>query len=823
MRQKVSALNGQGMLSFQQGRIMDAFTCFRRSLALNAHDASTHNGLGITLCRLNQEKQAVKHFREAIRIDPRFEEAFLNLGAVLRKQGHVDESISCFRRLLKINPKNAHAYSYLGKSLSEKNNMKEAVQCFCEALKLNSKDLRSLSAMGMALRSEGKWQKAAECFQRIVEITPEDAVAHHNLAVLLKSQSNLAKAEQHFRKALALDPGNVSTQHELAATLGKTSEAAPPEYIQNLFDHYSTAFEEHLTKELEYAVPQLFRDTLKKYPVRHFENALDLGCGTGLCGQEIRPFVQRLTGVDLSSKMIKMAEQKKAYDLFHTGDISAFLAETTEKYDLCLAGDVFVYTGNLSLLFKAIRRCLINDAYFLFSTETTDEPEYTLKPSGRYGHHPSYIQKLAKDNGFVILSSDTVRLRKDNREWTEGNLYLLRTTTSKTDPVEHLSKSVKEGDMDSLRTFFSAEQVETFVNSTDSQGCSPLFWVVAEGQAAKTPQLIPFLLDHGAILRNGNLIQPQQISKTLTQHATAQAIKNILNVYLKGRCSSLGRELFLEIGAGDGYLKYLLSLIKHDPGIQTIEDRLVETEISAERVSQNARHGKFTIQGDVNQLRTLLGPSFTSCVISMNVMDTLSASSLQEQMETIHTLLKPNGIFLHIMSSCVHPTVFDDIRKSFPHHFLYPYYQNGYVGVQLLSQDHPCAYSLLKKHPIHHDLCQLFATNADEYLALAHSITQEIHQQKATSLVILLKDYFIKKIKRAFEQTQFKLVFNQEIHTSVWIHRNSHHDTIPGINKFQNNLGALVVDRIDSDTTNRDEVLEESMCLAVMGQKITIC
>ena len=800
---------------------MDALTCFRRSLSLDPNDASTHNGLGIILCRLNQERQAIKHFREAIRIDPKFEEAFLNLGAILRKQGLLDESIACFRRLLKINPKNPHAYSYLGKSLSEKNNMKEAVQCFCEALKLNSKDVRSLSAMGMALRSEGKWEKAAECFQRIVDITPDDASAHHNLAVLLKSQGDLKKAVKHFQKALALDSNNVSTQHELAAALGETSEAAPSEYIQNLFDHYSKAFEEHLTHELEYQVPKLVRDTLKKHSEWHFKNALDLGCGTGLCGQEIRPFVKRLTGIDLSSKMIEMAKQKNIYDYYHTGEIVEFLGETTEKYDFCLAGDVFVYIGNLSLLFKGIRDCLLDDAYFLFSTERTDEPEYTLKPSGRYGHSPNYIQKLAEENGFLVLSSDLVQLRKDNQGWMKGNLYLLRAIASMADPAEQFNRSVREGDMESMRTAFSEEQVKKFVNSADSQGCSPLFWALAQGQALKMPEMISFLLDHGAILKNGNLIEPQQISKTLTQNATAQTIQNILNVYVKDHCPSIGKELFLEFGAGDGYLKYLLSLTRNDQAIQIIKDRLVETEISAERTSQNAKYGKFTIQGGISQLSELLGRSFTPCVISMNVVDTFSTSSLEEQMKTIHTLLKPKGIFLHIMSSCVHPTVFDDIQKSFPQYVLYPYFQNGYVGVQLLPQDHSSSHSLLKNHPIPQDLCGLFANNADEYLALAQSITREIHQQRATSLVILLKDYFIDKLKRAFTRTRFELVFNQEIHSSMWIRRNHHHDAIPGMNKFQNILGALVVDRIDADAKNRDQVLEESTCLAVMGQKIS--
>ena len=419
------------------------------------------------------------------------------------------------------------------------------------------------------------------------------------------------------------------------------------------------------------------------------------------------------------------------------------------------------------------------------------------------------------------MSSDSIQLRKDKQEWIEGNLYLLHTLAFTADSAEQFNQLVKEGNIESLRTVFSAEKIKKFVNFIDSQGCSPLFRALAQGQALKTPEMIPFLLDHGAIIKNGNLIQPQQISKTLTQHATAKTIQNILNICVINHCSSLSKELPLEIGAGDGYLKYLLSLRKNDPAIQLIKDRLVETEISAERISENAKHGKFTIQGGISQLSELLGPSFTPCVISMNVVDTFSTSSLESQMEIIHTLLKPNGIFLHIMSSCVHPSVFDDIQKGFPKYVLYPYFQNGYIGVQLLPQDHSCAQFLLKNHPIPQDLCGLFANNADEYLALAHSITQEIQKQKATSLVILLKDYFVNKLTRAFERTRFKLVFNQEIRSSVWIHRNHHHDTIPGMNKFQNVLGALVVDRIESDARNSHLVLEESTCLGIMGQVIT--
>ena len=41
------------------------------------------------------------------------------------------------------------------------------------------------------------------------------------------------------------------------------------------------------------------------------------------------------------------------------------------------------------------------------------------------------------------------------------------------------------------------------------------------------------------------------------------------------------------------------------------------------------------------------------------------------------------------------------------------------------------------------------------------------------------------------------------------------------MNNFRNILGALVVNKIKSEAKNRDQVLEESTCLAIMGQKTT--
>jgi predicted TPR repeat methyltransferase len=95
-----------------------------------------------------------------------------------------------------------------------------------------------------------------------------------------------------------------------------------------------------------------------------FDNALDLGCGTGLSGQAFRSLVNRLEGVDISSKMVALAEQKKIYDALNVGEILDYLKPSTTYYDLFIAADVLAYFGNLAPLFENVKKRSAKGAYF---------------------------------------------------------------------------------------------------------------------------------------------------------------------------------------------------------------------------------------------------------------------------------------------------------------------------------------------------------------------------------------------------------------------------------------------------------------------------
>ena len=215
----------------------------------------------------------------------------------------------------------------------------------------------------------------------------------------------------------------------LNALTGNKSTEPPKEYVKNLFDDYAERFDESLVGQLGYKLPFLMKELiLKLNPTRKiFEKVIDLGCGTGLTGKELRDISNNLTGIDISRNMVAKARKLDVCDRLIVGDIVDILSSSKEKYDLFIALDVFIYVGELTKIFKTVRNCCNKNSLFIFSIETQEEDGYSLLKSARYSHSESYILKTACD-GFKLIDSQEVSLRKEKKDWIDGKIFILQAS-----------------------------------------------------------------------------------------------------------------------------------------------------------------------------------------------------------------------------------------------------------------------------------------------------------------------------------------------------------------------------------------------------------
>ena len=350
-------------------------------------------------------------------------------GACYASLGQMDTAVNYYEKALDIKPDYAEAHNNLAITLQGLDQLDAAVERYKEALAIKPDYAEAHYNLGDTLHKLGQLDASVRSYEKAIAIKPDYAEAHNNLGNTLKRLGQLDAAVRSYKKALAIKPDYVVPQHMINALTGNTSTKPPKEYVKNLFDDYAERFDDSLVKQLQYKLPFLIKELILKLdpPRNKFERVIDLGCGTGLTGKELRDISNNLTGIDISSNMVNKARELDVYDCLIEGDVVDILSSSKEKYDLFIALDVFIYIGELTKIFKTVRQCCNKNALFIFSIETQEEDGYSLLKSARYSHSEGYILKTASD-GFKLIKSQEVNLRKQKESWIKGKIFFLQAS-----------------------------------------------------------------------------------------------------------------------------------------------------------------------------------------------------------------------------------------------------------------------------------------------------------------------------------------------------------------------------------------------------------
>jgi predicted TPR repeat methyltransferase len=360
------ALHYAGVLAHQQGRNDEALALVERSLALATDQADWYSNLGIILQSDGMLDRAIEAYRCAIGLDPGHANAHNNLGVLLRATAQPVDAEAAYRTAIRLNPEHIDAYTNLGILLNGLKRTEEAAACYCKVITLRPKHREARKLLALAHTTLGEISAAVKIFEQWLEEEPGDPIARHMLA---------------------------------ACTGRDVPERASNGFVETTFDSFAASFESKLAK-LSYRAPALVAAMLEDCGLAPSNrlDVLDAGCGTGLCGVLVAPFARCLVGVDLSEGMLAHAKEKNVYHTLLKAELTEYLRDNSEAFDLIVSADTLVYFGDLEGAIAACARALRPNGLLVFTLEHavggSVGVDYRLELHGRYSHARAYVEQL---------------------------------------------------------------------------------------------------------------------------------------------------------------------------------------------------------------------------------------------------------------------------------------------------------------------------------------------------------------------------------------------------------------------------------------------
>ena len=369
----------------------------------DAGDPITLHSAGVQAYRAGRLELAVDLIAKAIAANGRMPDFHYNLAIVLRAQDKLKEAAASYKRAILLKPDYADAHNNLGN----------------------------------VWKTLGKRDKAQACFERALLLKPDNADTHYNLGILCSDCGDRTQAARHFHRCLDLDPDDSRGAGMLLAHLGLAvvPQRTPQAQLLKLYDVRSRFWDQ----ESSYFGHALVAEGLQKHARTADLDILDIGCGTGLVGAQVRPLMHpgagRLDGVDISPAMLEKARDKGIYDRLAQADVVSFMSEHKDSYDAILGAATLIHFGSLDAIFQAAAMCLRDGGLFVFTlfSNEADGADFAvasndkLAQSGCYTHSAGYVERLAPERGFSVqMLEKTVHEHDQDGNPVPGILAVLR-------------------------------------------------------------------------------------------------------------------------------------------------------------------------------------------------------------------------------------------------------------------------------------------------------------------------------------------------------------------------------------------------------------
>ena len=405
-----------------------AVDCLNQTIESDPSHPKAYGQLGqIQQHQLNQIKQAISNYNKHLEIDIDDGQIHFQLGTALSEQQQYDDAIYHFQQTLLQQPDHLNAQENIGICYLRVQKPLQALPHYLFLLQ-HSQTVENYLNIGIIYLHLERHKEAIDYLNQADKLLPSDSNIIEHLALCYLKKGDLDQAKHYYHQAASLSQENQSLQYISAAlSQSKQLKQAPLIYIEQLYNEYAPYYQQQLLKQLDYQVPKRFFQALNE--TLNLDNPqlniVDLGCGTGLVGEQIKPMARNLIGVDIADNMLAIAKQSGIYNQLIKQDIQQALPNLTDL-DLITAACTFDYIGDLEPILTTAHQSLNSGGIICFSSEKCYDQDYQLQVNMRYSHSKNYMTKLLTKIGFTIIRIDNLIIRHEFKQPIEGYLIVAK-------------------------------------------------------------------------------------------------------------------------------------------------------------------------------------------------------------------------------------------------------------------------------------------------------------------------------------------------------------------------------------------------------------
>jgi len=409
-----------------------------KALEIKEDNFSAMMNLGNVAYACGDYVQALAYYENMYKVNPNSYNAIVNIANTCYNLGQYLKAIEFARLAIQKRPTHADPYIVAGNCYAELMKTEEAAAFLKKAAEIAPNSDWLCNSVAALYQKAGNWKQALHYAWKAMAIKGNKVTAddHINFGYLLyetEDSGNVELMEKYMLRWEERFQENPIVSYACSA-LRHEQDVAQTDltYVKKLFDGFADSFDTILS-ELNYRVPEyiaaMLKDTLKTKLFKK-RRILDLGCGTGLCGEAVHTYFpnEEFFGVDISEKMLTEAGKKAVYQELYADDILSFLAESSELYHAVIAGDVLTYLGDLKPLFRELAGAVKFNGLLCFSISKNlyNQNDYFLTSSGRFVHSIAYIYRLLKYCGFEVVKQEEHILRHEGAKEVTGYVVLAR-------------------------------------------------------------------------------------------------------------------------------------------------------------------------------------------------------------------------------------------------------------------------------------------------------------------------------------------------------------------------------------------------------------